>query len=50
MCSAVSSTDGGGVLIFFLFLLKTKMLGKVGVGVLHGCSHNILLYVAMLTL
>ena len=28
MCSAVSSTDGGGVLIFFLLLLKTKMLGK----------------------
>ena len=23
MCSAVSSTDGGGVLIFSLFLLKT---------------------------
>ena len=24
MCSAVSSTDGGGVLIFFIVLLKTN--------------------------
>ena len=50
MCSAESSTDGGGVLIFLLFLLKNINAGESQWGVIHGCSHNILFYVAMLTL
>ena len=50
MCSAVSPTDGGGVLIFFLFLLKNTDAGASQGEVIHGCSHDILFYVAMLTL
>ena len=39
----------GGVLIFFLISVQTIDAGESQGEVIHGCSHNILFYVAMLT-
>ena len=49
MCSVVSSTDGGGVLIFFFISAQNIDAGESQGEVIHGCSHNILFYVAMFT-
>ena len=54
MCSAASSTDGGGGggggSDIFLITAQNINAGESHGGVIHGCSHNILFYVAMLTL
>ena len=42
MYSAVSSTDGGGVLIFFLISAQNIDAGESQGEVIHGCSHFIL--------
>ena len=50
MCSAVSSTDGGRGSDIFLITAQNIDNGESQGEVIHGCSRNILFYVAMLTL